>query len=1117
MSIFSIVPQADWLVWNELAFALSDQFPVSKGHSLVVVRREIATWWETTQEEQFAILELVAAVKLRLDIEHAPDGYNVGFNSGDAAGQTIPHLHLHVIPRYVGDSPDPRGGVRHVIPHLANYLKPSSLGTIADAALVTPSGGRLYLELTRCLLNDTFDRIDLLVSFVMRSGIELIASRLDDALARGAHIRLLTTDYLDVTDVGALGFFLDRLGSHPSGGRLEARVFCDPATSFHPKAYIFSSGASRFGVAFVGSSNLSHSGLKRGVEWNIETRAVAPLLDEFDRLWADKRSVTLTAEWLHDYQLRKQDLADRKQHTQEPEGDEQSEPTIVPWSVQGEALAALTATRIEGNQAGLVVMATGLGKTWLAAFDSTRPEFRRVLFVAHREEILTQARDVYRRIRPDGSFTFFTGNERDPSGDVVFASIQSLQRNLASFKNDSFDYIVVDEFHHASAPTYRKMIGHFEPRFLLGLTATPDRVDAADLLALCGDNLVYDCGLIQGIERGLLSQFRYRAIRDVADYADIPWRSGRFDVEALTRQLETQQRSAQIFKEWAALNGSTRRSLGFCCSIAHAEYMATYFQDHGVQAVAVHSGSSSASRADALTQLETGAIRIVFSVDLFNEGVDIPTADIVLMLRPTESPIVFFQQLGRGLRRADGKSHLDVLDLVGNHRSFLLKARLLAGLAGHMHLTDYEAVEFLRKELTELPDGCSILVDLDAVDLLAELAGAPKPEDRLAELVRVWTDEHDGKRPRALELALITKRSYDMKKAGGWFGLLNRLGALSPAEQAAYEIASPFLIDIEHGSYTKSYKLVTLRALIDMDALRGEPTIRDIALASRWQMFRDPRLLADLEDAASAFLDLARPTEAEWSQYWRRNPINALTGGNKGANEPWFKIEGESLILQIELPDNLGSTFDEMVDEIVEYRIHRYLAGREATRVGERRKPLAIDGRQLDATFIVESRLGEPVSIFFESAGGAGSPGKKRNTEYVGGVDVVLLRLAGIGAVVMDAYVDSSVARSLPISDRRLDPGAAVAYPIDLKQVGAVEDIRKALLASMSKVARRPTAAKGGGNPRKAMRLVLGPLTNVTSAALADHLAGISQMQSSTGVSVEVADALGLPVGLELA
>lgn len=1092
VSPFDSIPSADYVATSEFAYAVRDRYPVSPGHTLVVTRRSISTWWEATADERIAVFELVDAVKAQLDRTHAPDGYNVGFNAGRAAGQTVEHLHVHVIPRYSGDIDDPSGGIRAVIPTLANYLGGSTPIDKRASSMVSASDGRLYLELVRCLINPSLDHIDLVVSFVMRSGVDLMAGRLDEALGRGAHIRLLTTDYLQITDVGALGYFLDRLGPHSSGGILEAKVFSDPSTSFHPKAYLFSSSSGRPGVAFVGSSNLSMSGLRRGVEWNIQSDSVAELVGDFNVLWSDPRSVDLTADWLDGYiELKERLLANESAHHEPPIADEEPEPPIRPWSVQREALAALVATRVEGHQAGLVVMARGLGKTWLAAFDSTRPEFRRVLFIAHRDEILVQSRDVYRRIRPGGALTMFTGSERDPSGEVVFASIQSLQRNLGAFAPEAFDYVVVDEFHHAAAHTYRRVLGHFRPRFLLGLTATPDRADAADLLALCGDNLVYECGLHQGVSQTLLCPFRYRAIRDVADYEEIPWRSGRFDSEMLTERLETQHRAQQIVDEWLNLGGSARRTLAFCCSISHAEFMAAAFAKHGAAAVAVHSGPTSAPRAESLARLDAGELDVIFTVDLFNEGVDVPTIDAVLMLRPTESPVVFFQQLGRGLRRSEGKDHLDVVDLVGNHRSFLLKARLLAALAGRSHVSDREAVELLGQPLVDLPDGCSIVVDLEAVDLLTQLLGAPRHLDRLTEAARVWADEHAGERPRAFELSLVTNRSHDMKASGGWFGFLNGIGMLLTDEQSVWQLAREFFVEIEHGSYTKSYKLVSMRAMLDLGTLRGASPLRDLALSARWQIHRDPRLLADLSDATSSFLDPSNPTEPEWARYWRKNPIAALIGEKSRTATPWFELADESVRLLLDVPEHLGGTFEAMVAELVEYRLHRYLTGRAATRVGERRSPTGADGGQLDAAFIVESVSGQAISVLFESAGGAaGSAANRRNPDYVAGIDLVLSRLRLRGVSVLDAYVDSGRTRGLPIPDRRLDPGSGRGFPLDLRSIDDLVGLRRSLLNSMAKVGRDPAAKAGGGNSRKAMRLLLtGILPTESASRLADALA----------------------------
>jgi superfamily II DNA or RNA helicase/diadenosine tetraphosphate (Ap4A) HIT family hydrolase/HKD family nuclease len=1102
MSVFLTIDPSEWVDSNDLAFAIRDKFPVSPGHTLVIPKRVIATWWEATREEQQAIFDLVDRVKEILDHELSPDGYNVGFNAGAAAGQTIDHLHIHVIPRYAGDMTDPRGGVRHVIPSKGNYLAlPPTANPTADSSLITPMGGRLRLELVRCMIREDLDQIDLVVSFIKRSGVDLLAHTVDLALERGARIRLLTTDYLQITDAGALGFFLDRVNDQRStspNGNLSVRVFSDPATSFHPKAYIFTSSSTGAGVAFVGSSNLSRSGISKGVEWNIQTSGTTELVTEFERLWNDQRSLPLTDEWLEHYE---EVQRTRREAVNKP-GEEfdalvelaEEEPEDVPrpWSVQREGLSALEATRIEGHQAGLVVMATGLGKTWLAAFDSTRPEFRRVLFIAHREEILTQTRDVYRRIRPTGRLTMFTGHERDPDGDVVFASVQSLQRNLSVFDPEQFDYIVVDEFHHAAARTYRQVLGYFRPRFMLGLTATPSRGDNADLLALCGDNLVYDCGLVEGVKRDLLSPFTYRAIPDVADYEQIPWRNGRFDPDELTKQVATIERAQQVFEEWLTVVGDQRRALGFCCTITHADFMAEYFRERGVHAVSVHSGHSSAPRVESLEQLASGDISVIFTVDLFNEGVDVPAIDLVMMLRPTESSVIFLQQLGRGLRRAENKESLRVIDLVGNHRSFLLKARLLVQLAGYRDLTDREAVKILADNASEfesgslLPEGCSIIVDPEVVNLLGEMLGPLRERDRMIEAIRSWVDEHEGRRPTALEMAVHTGRPLDFKSRGGWFGVLRELGLFSAEETKLVSRFQQFFLWIEHGSYTKSYKLVTLNSILDLDGFRTPVAIADLASSSRWAIFKDPALLNDLSDAGSQFGDPMNPTVEEWERYWRRNPINALTSSSKG-QDPWFvEQEGHLKFVELMLEDEYRA-FADMTQELVEYRLHRYLIAQTAKRTGDYRKPYE-NGVEIDATFSVEGTAGIATSVVIESAGGKAGSASARNTEYPKCVDLVLQRLANLDAQVLDAYIETGATTTIPLSERRLTPGNGLTYPLTLSGIKDLAELRQSLLRSMSKVGQSPIA-KGGGNQRKRFRIVLALPDPLSQSTLADRLA----------------------------
>ena len=408
-SPFLAIPASEWLLANDSAFVIDDRFPVSPGHALVVPQRLIGTWWEATDRERADMLALVDEVKRRLDAELRPDGYNVGFNDGAAAGQTVGHLHIHVIPRYRGDMPDPRGGVRHVIPDKGNYLRPQP----EPYALVDGQERLLRDDLLRCLRDPRFDRVDLLVSFVMKSGLEQVYGGVLDALDRGAKVRVLTTDYLTVTDADALARLLDLAEMRPAA--VATRVFHDPATSFHPKAYLFSSADGTAAATFVGSNNLSASGIGGGIEWAVGANQAALLLVAFERLWTDPRSQPLTHELLADYRQRWQPAVHTAGVVPEPPATPPA-----PRPVQRDALTALEQTRLDGFRRGLVVMATGLGKTWLAAFDTARPQFRRVLFVAHREEILRQSLEVFRKVQPDATTR---GSERGNCGPRPYGGL----------------------------------------------------------------------------------------------------------------------------------------------------------------------------------------------------------------------------------------------------------------------------------------------------------------------------------------------------------------------------------------------------------------------------------------------------------------------------------------------------------------------------------------------------------------------------------------------------------------------------------------------------------------------------------------------------------------------
>ncbi len=695
-------------------FGLWDGFPVSPGHALVIPRRHIATWFDATREEQVALLEGIDLARQEILRRHQPDGFNIGINVQAAAGQTIFHLHIHIIPRYKGDHPDPRGGVRNVVPQKGNYLKSSGSSSQFwesiphDGALIRGADDPLLPHLLGHL--DRAMAADICVAFVQLSGLKLVQEHLRDLLNRGGKIRFLTGDYLDITDPQAL------LGLLDLDAGLDLRVFEARNISFHPKSYIFHfpDGAV---TALVGSSNLSGSALQEGIEWNYrvlapaDAKGLAEVQSAFDALFHHPATQPVTDGWVKNYLKRRKAIV-------RPEVDANIEAPEVPPNphiIQVEALTALENTRTEGNSAGLVVLATGLGKTWLSAFDSSRAGFSRVLFVAHREEILGQAIKTFRRIRPNASLGRYTGTEKFPEADILFASIQTLGRmhHLRQFEKDRFDYLIVDEFHHAAARTYRNLIAHFNPKFLLGLTATPERTDGGDLLALCQENLVYRCDVDRGIRELLLVPFHYFGVPDEVDYRNIPWKSNRFDEAELTRAVATQKRAQNALEQYQSRAG--KRTLAFCCSQRHCDFMSDYFNQNKLRSVSVHSGAKSAPRAASLEALEAGKIDVLFAVDMFNEGVDLPSVDTVMMLRPTESTILWMQQFGRGLRKARDKAHLTVIDYIGNHRIFLNKPRTLLNLAAGDQSIE-RALNLLLAGDFKLPPGCEVTYDLQTVE-----------------------------------------------------------------------------------------------------------------------------------------------------------------------------------------------------------------------------------------------------------------------------------------------------------------------------------------------------------------------------------------------------------------
>ena len=888
---------------NDFLIAIWDPFPVSSGHLLIVPHRHASVWSDLNSVEKSAIWSAIDQGQAVICERFRPDGFNVGFNERAAAGQTISHFHLHIIPRYAGDVADPRGGVRHVIPDKANYLD----ATVSQR-LVTGGDDPLLPHL---LLNlDRSTTCDMAVAFLLDSGARMVVAHLRDFLARGGRARILVGDYLDVTEPAALRRLNDLSGD------LVVRVYEARDRGFHLKTYIFQTDVE--GIAFVGSSNLSAPALTSSIEWNYkvisrqERAGFSEITIGFENIFNSYQAVSANEAWIGRYEARRAPPDWRGAGMAE----EPPAPMAIPHSIQQQALAALEKTRKEGYSAGLVVLATGLGKTWLSAFDSDRSEFRRVLFVAHREEILNQAIDNFRQVRPNASIGRMDASQRDVNADLLFASVQTLGRieHLRTFAPNAFDYIVIDEFHHAAAATYRRIIDYFQPRFLLGLTATPERMDGGDLLALCQENLVFEASVPDGVSAGLLCAFQYWGVPDVIDYANIPWRNARFDPTELTAAVATDARAQNALEQFR--KHGAQRCIAFCCSQRHANFMAEFFNARGVRSVAVHSGNESAPRATSLRHLADGEIDVIFSVDMFNEGVDVPNIDTVLMLRPTESTVIWMQQFGRGLRRAPGKPFLNVIDYIGNHRSFLMKLRSVAALADR----SANSIGALRKLLDEvrrqgldLPEGCSVTYELESIKIFDSLLKPARPEAALEAFYGEFFERH-GIRPTAVE-AFHESFNPRGNSERSWLGFVSRMNGLSQVEGSVFSQSHAFFESIEKIETNHSHQIALLLAMISAEAIPGsigiDKLVEHVArLASRYLKIRDD-LSVDLGD------------DKRLRRVLIENPIHALVESRGNRDAPFFRFERDQLSTTFEAGD--AESFRDLLREVLDWRLAEYL------------------------------------------------------------------------------------------------------------------------------------------------------------------------------------------------
>ncbi|MCM1112758.1 MAG: DEAD/DEAH box helicase family protein [Muribaculum sp.] len=787
----------------------------------------------------------------------------------------------------------------------------------------------LYFQLRGSMMRAK--RIDIIVSFLMESGVRMILQDLKAALNRGVKIRILTGNYLGITQPSALYLIKKELEN-----RVDLRFYNDRKRSFHPKSYIFH--YENGGEIYIGSSNVSKSAMTSGIEWNYRFSSSADkrnfdlFYDTFLDLF-ENHSIVIDDAELAGYSKNwhrpavAKDLA-RYDDLEDNADGGLVEPLFRPRGAQIEALYALEDSRAEGAAKGLVYAATGIGKTYLAAFDSAK--YKRVLFVAHREEILRQAAAAFRNVRRSDDYGFFNRKQKDTDKAVLFASVAALGRSeyLSEkyFAPDAFDYVVIDEFHHAVTGMYQRIVNYFKPQFLLGLTATPERMDGKNIYELCDYNVPYEISLQEAINKGLLVPFRYYGIYDETDYSSLHLVKGRYDEKELNKTyIGNAKRYDLIYQHYRKYR--SKRALGFCCSRRHAEEMAGEFCKRGIESVAVYSnadGEFSEDRDRAIQKLKNQEIKVIFSVDMFNEGVDIAELDMVMFLRPTESPIVFLQQLGRGLRTAKGKEYLNVLDFIGNYEKAGRAPLLLSGGKHAWNESGYDYYDL------EYPDDCIVDFDMRLVDLFRELEKKSlSVKERIRREYYRVKEVLDGKRPTRMELFTYMEDdlyAYCMKHSNEnpfrrYLDFLHEQHELSDEEEILYSgLGREFISLLETTDMQKVYKMPVLYSLYNGGNIRLAVT--DEEVLESWKAFFDTG--TNWKDFAPdiSYEDYKRMTDKQHLGKAKTMPIKFLKASGKG-----FFVDrpGYALAVREELADVAeNAAFAEQMRDVLEYRTMEY-------------------------------------------------------------------------------------------------------------------------------------------------------------------------------------------------
>jgi superfamily II DNA or RNA helicase/HKD family nuclease/predicted house-cleaning noncanonical NTP pyrophosphatase (MazG superfamily) len=701
--------------------------------------------------------------------------------------------------------------------------------------------------------------------------VNILTSELTNFIRQGGEISVILSTMGNATSPAHMLHLRDYVPG------LKLRVFhppetpfdSDPKTNLHAKAYLFQHRTGKKSI-IIGSSNLTTPGFFSNIEWNYyspgevnlsfgraDTTLWSMVQKKYTTMW-EEQCVDLNQDFLEGYTLRYHEtsLSALNQTTaahgyggapqflpsgvrelqEEPYGQSYDHSgNITPNVAQVEALAGLEALRNQKTKAAAVIAATGVGKTYLAAFDFKNSNKKKLLFISHRERIIQQAKACFMHVlggMEDNAYNLVSGS-LDSGPSIVFAMIQTLGRNnnLHRYHPREFDYIVVDEFHHAMAPSYQTVIDYFQPEFMLGLTATPERMDGKDVLRLCDYNIAYELRLLDAIDRGLLVPFHYYAIYDATDYQQITWQKMDYDAEALAAALMNDTRTAIVannLKKFLPYDGKIK-AIAFCSSIAHAQYTALRLtEEHGITSIALAASSSEDERITAISRIEdeTDPLNVICSIDIFNEGVDIPRLSHVILLRPTQSFTVFLQQLGRGLRKAKGKDYLVVIDFVGNFKNVHIAPLALSGYTSVKEFVEETQVNHGRQRLLDtVPTGCVVSPEVEVrrvwTSTFKKIFDGMSLEDRLRALY--FDIKRDVAPDTPTLMDFIANPQFDdpmpfIKYFGSWIKTKKAFGDLAYYEEKVFGTPMErFLEYLENDlNPVKSYKMVVLNTLLNL-------------------------------------------------------------------------------------------------------------------------------------------------------------------------------------------------------------------------------------------------------------------------------------------------------------